>query len=99
MLETISLDKKALLPDLYTSVQYLKGVGPERAKILSKLGIHTIEDLLCYFPIRYIDRSQIRRIGSVNVGEEATIAGVIESVKPRRRRWQPLEVIVADDSG
>ncbi len=40
-------------------IAYLKGVGPSRAKVLaSELDIHTIGDLLEYFPFRHIDRSQ-----------------------------------------
>jgi len=34
-------------------VQYIKGVGPERAKEFAKLGIHTVEDLLNHFPFRW----------------------------------------------
>ena len=36
--------------ELFDSVQYLKGVGPARAKLLAKLGIETIYDLLTYYP-------------------------------------------------
>ncbi|MEZ4891081.1 MAG: ATP-dependent DNA helicase RecG [Crocinitomicaceae bacterium] len=44
---------------LQTSIEFLKGVGPQRAELLkSELNIHTFEDLLNYFPFRYIDRSQ-----------------------------------------
>ena len=42
---------------LQTRIEYLKGVGPKRAELLDKeLGIHTFEELLDYFPFRYIDR-------------------------------------------
>ncbi|MBP5134361.1 MAG: ATP-dependent DNA helicase RecG [Paludibacteraceae bacterium] len=41
-------------------LQYLKGVGPQRAKLLeTELGIKSIDDLLHYFPYRYVDRSHI----------------------------------------
>ncbi len=44
---------------LRTPIEYLKGVGPQRAELLKKeLGIHTFEDLLYFFPFRYIDRSR-----------------------------------------
>jgi ATP-dependent DNA helicase RecG len=44
---------------LRTPIEYLKGVGPQRAELLRKeLGIHTFEDLLFFFPFRYIDRSR-----------------------------------------
>lgn len=48
-----------------TPVQYLKGVGPKRAGLFQQLGIHTVEDLLYYFPWRYEDRSRIERISDL----------------------------------
>lgn len=48
---------------LNTSIEFLKGVGPQRAELLKKeVGIHTFNDLLNYFPFRYIDRSQYHKI-------------------------------------
>lgn len=46
--------------DLSTDITYLPGVGPKRAKVLGdELGIHTVGDLLCYFPFKHIDRTRI----------------------------------------
>ena len=42
---------------LDTNIQYLSGVGPKRAALYHKLDIHTIRDLLYYFPRAYIDLS------------------------------------------
>ncbi|MFY7943600.1 MAG: ATP-dependent DNA helicase RecG, partial [Crocinitomicaceae bacterium] len=43
---------------LNTSIEYLKGVGPQRAQLLqSELGIFSFQDLLEHFPFRYLDRS------------------------------------------
>lgn len=55
------------MPDLkHTSVMYLKGVGPARAKLLqSELGITTYHDLLYNFPFRYIDRSVIHQVNEI----------------------------------
>ena len=51
---------------LQTPIEYLKGVGPQRAEILKKeLGIRTFEDLLFYFPFRYINRSQYQTISEL----------------------------------
>ncbi|TGE32751.1 ATP-dependent DNA helicase RecG [Desulfosporosinus sp. Sb-LF] len=58
------------------SLQYLKGVGPERAKQLEKLGIHNEQDLFTYFPRRYEDRRQ-RTIEELKDGEMATISGEV----------------------
>ncbi|HWQ43457.1 MAG TPA: ATP-dependent DNA helicase RecG [Desulfosporosinus sp.] len=57
-------------------LQYLKGVGPERAKQLEKLGIHNVEDLLIYYPRRYEDRRK-QTIAELKDGEVATIAGKV----------------------
>ncbi|RUA32098.1 MAG: ATP-dependent DNA helicase RecG [Bacteroidetes bacterium] len=68
---------------LETPLTYLKGVGPKRADILfTELGLKTFEDLLYYFPFRYIDRSKFYKINeltdfSINV----QIKGVIKNGK------------------
>ncbi len=38
---------------LDTPVRYIKGVGPERAKTFAKFGVHTVQDLLEYYPFRW----------------------------------------------
>ena len=46
-----------------TPIEYLKGVGPQKADVLKKeLQIFTIGDLLQYYPFRYIDRTQFHKI-------------------------------------
>ena len=51
---------------LDSEIKYLPGVGPQREKVLrDELGIHSFNDLLLYFPYKYIDRSKIYRIREV----------------------------------
>ncbi len=51
---------------LETNISYLKGVGPKRAELLTKdLGIETFEDLLNYFPFRYVDKSRFYKVKDV----------------------------------
>jgi ATP-dependent DNA helicase RecG len=51
---------------LKTPITYLKGVGPQKAKVLeSELGVKTFEDLLFHFPFRYVDKSQIFKIKDI----------------------------------
>lgn len=57
-------------------LQYLKGVGPERAKQLEKLGIHNVQELLLYYPRRYEDRRK-QMIAELKDGEIATIEGEV----------------------
>ncbi|KAA6317224.1 ATP-dependent DNA helicase RecG, partial [termite gut metagenome] len=54
--------------DLTTrDIQFLSGVGPQRAAILNKeLNIYSLHDLLYYFPYKYIDRSRIYLISEIN---------------------------------
>lgn len=49
------------------SISYLPGVGPKKADILAKeAGIASYEDLLYYFPYRYVDRSRFYRVAEIN---------------------------------
>lgn len=59
--------------DLKQSVQYVKGVGPNKAKLLNNLGINTLDDLITYFPRTYEDRSKPKNIAELVDGEEALI--------------------------
>lgn len=59
---------------LETSIEFLKGIGTERAKLIRNvLGISTVEDLLTFYPIRYIDKSKIHKIGNIAKDFEADI--------------------------
>ncbi len=52
---------------LDTPIKYLKGVGPKKATILEKeIGIKTFNDLLYYFPFRYVDKSRIFKVNDIN---------------------------------
>ncbi|MDH5477826.1 MAG: ATP-dependent DNA helicase RecG [Nitrospinota bacterium] len=87
---------------LEQSVQYIKGVGPRRAALFEKLGIKTIRDLLFHFPMRYEDRSQVKKIAQVEVGELVTLVAYVRSsaAKPRGRGGGGVfEAAFADDTG
>ena len=80
-------------------LQYLKGIGPKRAGILSESGVNTIEDLLDFFPRKYLDRSRIKAISELTVNEEATVTGKVETMGFRKTRKRIFYLIVSDDSG
>jgi len=82
-----------------SKVQYLKGVGPRRAEVLEKIGITTIYDLLHYLPRRYLDRSMIVPIGSLQANMNVTVIGRVVGKGILRGRRSRLEVVIADDSG
>ena len=48
--------------DLNKDVEYVKTVGPNRVKLLNKLKIYTLKDLITYFPRDYEDRSKPKKI-------------------------------------
>jgi len=52
--------------DLSTPIEYLKGIGPERSKLIKNvLGIATVEDFLYFFPLRYLDKSKVYRVADL----------------------------------
>ena len=92
------------MPDdfLATPLQFLKGVGPRRAADLAHAGLHTVEDLLYRFPIRYEDRSRFAPIASLKPGQTASIAGRVLSCglrSTRRPGFKIFEAVVDDASG
>lgn len=69
------------------NLQYIKNVGPERAKLLHKLGLETINDLLYHFPRKYEDRSNLKKSYELIDGEIETISGTVvasQDIKPRK---------------
>ena len=88
--------------DLKQSVQYIKGVGPQRAALLQKLNIYTLEDLITYFPRDYEDRSKPKKISQLVDGEEALIEAIAISKisEVRIRKNMVIEkLIVRDETG
>ncbi|WP_346354529.1 ATP-dependent DNA helicase RecG [Azotosporobacter soli] len=82
-------------------IQYLKGVGPAKAAMLSKLGLFSVRDLLEHFPKRYEDGSKWTSIAELQDGLLASfkcrVTGVQEQ-KPRRG-LSILKVAVSDGTG
>lgn len=86
-----------------SSIRELKGIGTRKEKLLNKLGIGTITDLLQYFPRTYEDRSHILPIGKVELPREQAVlvcgtVAMIQELRPRRG-IHILKVTVVDDSG
>jgi len=83
-------------------IQYIKGVGPKRAKLLYNLGIRTVEDALYYLPYRYEDRKNIKKISSLAYGQLETVIGKVisaEVIKLPRSKLRLFELTVSDGSG
>lgn len=59
--------------DLNKDVKFIKGVGPNRVKLLNKLDIFTLKDLITYYPRTYEDRSKPKKLCKCVDGEEVLI--------------------------
>ena len=60
-------------------VTVLKGVGDTRAQQLEKLGIHTLHDLICFFPRNYEDRTKFLPLNQLVPGEPACFEAMVIS--------------------
>ena len=65
---------------LDTDIRYVRGVGEARAKKLAKLGITDMESLIGYFPRDYEDRTAIKTIAELTIGETACFAATVAGV-------------------
>ncbi|MDR1493520.1 MAG: ATP-dependent DNA helicase RecG [Planctomycetaceae bacterium] len=73
-------------PQLSDELTYLKGVGPQRAELLLKLGIRRAADLLFYFPRDYVDLTDRRSAEELAEGETQTVQGIIDSLERKQTR-------------
>ena len=91
------------LAALATSVEYVKGIGPKRARLMAEeIDVRTVGDLLEYYPRDYLDRSRIRSIYQVGRSNEyETIQGVVVNQMEftSRRSTKVLKIIVYDETG
>jgi ATP-dependent DNA helicase RecG len=80
----------------------IKGVGPQRAELLAKRGIHTLEDLLAYLPFRYEDRIHFTNIKDVQPNDTYTVRARVmsgQAVRSMRGRDAIYHLLVQDDTG
>ncbi|HAY3538420.1 ATP-dependent DNA helicase RecG [Elizabethkingia anophelis] len=69
--------------ELSTPIEYLKGIGPERAKLIKNvLDLHKVEDFLTFYPIRYIDKSKLYKVGELReINNEIPLKGRITDIQ------------------
>ncbi|HXT60538.1 MAG TPA: ATP-dependent DNA helicase RecG [Pirellulales bacterium] len=68
---------------LATPVQFLKGVGPQRAELLERLGLRTARDLLFFFPRDYQDLTELQTAAQLEPGAVVRLRGVVAEVDQR----------------
>ena len=85
-----------------TSLDYLKGIGPNRAQLLrEELGLHTFYDLLNFFPNRYVDRTQFHALDRLPKNNaEIQLKGKLTAIRNiSQKRGSRLVAHLEDDSG
>lgn len=88
--------------NLIEDVKYVKGVGPQKVKLLNKIGIFNVKDLITYYPRGYEDRSKPKNICECANGEVALIEAVamsrlIDTRISKGRTMQKLPIV--DETG
>lgn len=80
----------------------LQGIGSVKSDLFKNLGVSRIEDLLYYFPRRYVDYSKLKTINRIEFGDELTVIATVQSLMttsiPRKNQAR-VEVIVTDGTG
>ena len=87
---------------LQTPIDYLKGVGPSRAGLLrTELGIHTYQDLLNFFPNRYLDKTRFYKIKDLerNNSEVQVVGKIVHLKTVDQKRGKRLVAEFIDDTG
>jgi len=85
----------------YQPVQILNGVGPAVAEKLKRLEIYNIQDVLFHLPMRYEDRTRLTPIGSLQLGQQVLIEGIIDhsEIKFGGRGRRSLLCFLSDNTG
>ncbi len=87
--------------NLSSKISDLSRVGKVGAKLLKKLGLENIQDLLFYLPFRYDDFSLISKIADLQVGQTTNVRGEIQLIQNKRsfkRRINITEALISDET-
>src|SRR5690606_21729271 len=86
---------------LDTPIEYLKGIGPQRAEALKlELGIFTYRDLISHYPFRYVDKTKFHKVRDVPNENLVQLRGVIESLQiVGQKQGKRLTALFRDDTG
>lgn len=102
------LESPPIVPDsaapdgLSSPTTVLHGIGQKQSQLLAKLGLHTIEDMIYYFPRRYDDYSELKLIKDLKYGEEVTIIAWVKSVSSftsKNKNRKIIQALVSDKTG
>jgi len=88
---------------LYGALQSIRGIGERNSQLFNKLGIHSIYDLLRFFPRRYQDFSQLKTINRLEYGDELSVIGTLKNDlytrNAKRGNLKIIEGVLSDSTG
>ena len=85
----------ALVSPVATPLAAIAGIGPQRAELLGRLGLHTHDDLLHYVPRRHEDRRHLTPLSDAQEGAAITVRGKVHQARGVRWGSLRLEATVA----
>ena len=88
--------------DLDIGVRYIKGVGEAREKLMAKLDIHTLYDLISFFPRTYEDRTRFKKINGLTIGEAVCVRAMAAAAPQLTHVRKGLDLVklkAVDDTG
>ena len=98
--DSVPADRRPDAAGLDTPLQFLRGIGPDRAAHLARLGLVTVGDLLLHRPRRYEDRRHLAPIAALTRDGTATVCARVVAAGTRRlRRGSVFELILEDGTG
>ncbi|UZU00222.1 ATP-dependent DNA helicase RecG [Chryseobacterium fluminis] len=87
---------------LETSIEYVKGIGPDRAKLIKNvLAISNVEDLLNFYPIRYLDKNKVYTVSQLQESNlDVQLKGKITNIQEiQTGKTKRLAAKFRDDTG
>ncbi len=81
------------------TIDSLHGVNTKVIEQLAKLGIHTIDDMLFHLPLRYEDRTKIKKLADLKIGDHTVIDGTIQAAEEKYGKKRSLICMLEDETG
>lgn len=83
------------------SVSEIPFIGDKYEKLLLKLNIKTVKDLLYHFPFRYDDFSKLKKISELKLNDTVTVTGIIESINNvfTKNGKKFTKIVLSDETG
>ncbi|WHQ46404.1 MAG: hypothetical protein MTP17_02710 [Candidatus Midichloria sp.] len=80
-------------------LQYIKGVGPKKAELLSNLGYNSVKELIFHIPTHYIDRRKITALNQAKSGQILSQIVTIDAILPKNRNQKITKILCKNQTG